>query len=350
MSFCCILLSSLITPRVWKDRPPRRWFASLLEWRRSIVYGSRDFRRDFRRRLLGLNPVFWLTRRERVTSGGFLLFVVGCASVVWWISLKAGEHTDEDARLIIPFISWMFCAGIVHALLSLRIAVVAADRFGDDRRSGALELLLSTTISVREIIRGHWQALRRQFTGPILAAWFIHLQPVIWLIMLAPWMSRTTPNRDLLVMIYEVFAHVFLAERIAHDWEAHFALLIMVGLVPVIFISWIALASVSMWMSLRVKRALTAPIVSVVLVHLPPWIALGLFAAFLEYFHLWPFRNDFSHSLFCYVVAAILIFSNQMFWIRFSRKRILRDFRTAATDRYQPPARRRWWPFRAASM
>jgi hypothetical protein len=33
---------------------------------------------------------------------------------------------------------------------------------------GALELLLSTPISVRDILRGQWLALRRQFLGPLL--------------------------------------------------------------------------------------------------------------------------------------------------------------------------------------
>ena len=344
MSLCCVVVSSIVTPRVWKDRPPRRFLGWLMEWRRNLVYGSRQFRTEFRRRLLGLNPIFWLTRRERVTSGGFLLLVVGCALLVSFISRKSSQHPNQEARLIIPFVAWIFCAGAIHALLSLRLAVVAADRFGDDRRSGALELLLSTTISVREIIRGHWQGLRRQFTGPALAAWFIHLQPIAWLIMLTPMMSRTRPNRDLSVMIYEMFAHVFGGERISYDWEPHFMLLVMVGAVPAIFVSWIAVASVSMWMSLRVKRAITAPILSVALVHIPPWIVFALFAAFLEYFRLWPFRNDFSHALFCYVVVALLLFANQLFWIRLSRRRMVRDFRTAATDRYQLAGKKRWWP------
>jgi hypothetical protein len=33
---------------------------------------------------------------------------------------------------------------------------------------GALELLLSTPLSVRDILRGQWLALRRQFLGPLL--------------------------------------------------------------------------------------------------------------------------------------------------------------------------------------
>ena len=49
----------------------------------------------------------------------------------------------------------------------------AGRRLGDDRKLGSLELILSTPISVPDILRGQMLALRRQFLGPLLAVMFV---------------------------------------------------------------------------------------------------------------------------------------------------------------------------------
>ena len=67
-------------------------------------------------------------------------------------------------------IAWIICAISAHIFILLRIAIIAADRFGEDRRSGALELVLSTPMTIKSILSGHWMGLRRYFAGPILLA------------------------------------------------------------------------------------------------------------------------------------------------------------------------------------
>ena len=51
--------------------------------------------------------------------------------------------------------------------IKLGIAVEAGQAFCEDRRSGTLALLLTTPLTVREIVRGQGLALRRQFLGPL---------------------------------------------------------------------------------------------------------------------------------------------------------------------------------------
>jgi hypothetical protein len=58
-------------------------------------------------------------------------------------------------------------AFIFHLALQFWIAFEAARRFNDDRRNGALEMLLSTPLSVDEIVRGQIQSLTKQFARPI---------------------------------------------------------------------------------------------------------------------------------------------------------------------------------------
>ena len=53
-------------------------------------------------------------------------------------------------------------------MLKLWIASEAGRRLGEDRKIGALELLLSTPLGVPDILRGQFLALRRQFLSPII--------------------------------------------------------------------------------------------------------------------------------------------------------------------------------------
>jgi hypothetical protein len=51
----------------------------------------------------------------------------------------------------------------LHLIVKGMIAMQASRRFCEDRRSGALELLLITPLEPRAILDGQWAALRRQF-------------------------------------------------------------------------------------------------------------------------------------------------------------------------------------------
>jgi hypothetical protein len=66
-------------------------------------------------------------------------------------------------------------AVILNMTLKLWVAVETGQRFGDDQSSGALELLLSTRLSVSEILRGQILALRRQFLWPLLTVVAVEL-------------------------------------------------------------------------------------------------------------------------------------------------------------------------------
>jgi len=54
------------------------------------------------------------------------------------------------------------------------VAIEAVHRFNHDRQSGALELMLSTPLEVAEIIRGQFQALKRQFFWPTVMVLLLH--------------------------------------------------------------------------------------------------------------------------------------------------------------------------------
>jgi hypothetical protein len=59
-------------------------------------------------------------------------------------------------------------AFLLNSLLKLWVAAEAGRQFAEDRQSGALELVLSTSLSVKDILRGQRLAVRRRILGPLL--------------------------------------------------------------------------------------------------------------------------------------------------------------------------------------
>jgi hypothetical protein len=228
----------------------------------------------------------------------------------------------------------------------LRIPIVAAERFSQDRKTGALELLISTPLSIGAILRGHGLALLRYCGGPIVVALFIHFWPVVYLVTLQPIFS---PDRSptFAGMLGEIAAHLRGESDIGHNWPSHAGLLIFLGLIPVLAISWLSLASLSTYLSLRMKRPLAIPFVAIGLSHALPWLALAGVFALIEYQQI-RLGDDFTEFLIYYSIAFIFEVVAQIFWIWFSLRQTLKHFRTSATDRYQPPKPQRWWHMRIA--
>src|ERR1051325_5345346 len=57
---------------------------------------------------------------------------------------------------------------LLNFVLRCWVAAESSRQIADDRKQGTLELLLSTPLSVAEIVRGQRLALLRQFVGPVL--------------------------------------------------------------------------------------------------------------------------------------------------------------------------------------
>ncbi len=153
-------LACWIVPRTWQDQATasgaRRWTERLQQWR----YGPAAIRQAMRTRLLEPNPVLWLANRERFKTL-FVLLVPASLAIVWIVGrCRVGPEWIDVAAIPI--------AVTAHSLLKVWLANEASRRFCEDRRSGALELLLATPLSIDEILHGQRLALWRQFVGPAL--------------------------------------------------------------------------------------------------------------------------------------------------------------------------------------
>ena len=64
--------------------------------------------------------------------------------------------------------NFLFYTVLFNVMFKLWVASESGRRLGDDRKLGSLELILSTPLSVPEILHGQVLALRRQFLWPLV--------------------------------------------------------------------------------------------------------------------------------------------------------------------------------------
>ncbi len=163
-----LVLACWWLPRAWQDKPFRRQMISPAATRGRGPTGARFIWPDPRRaRLLDLNPILWLAGSN---SGMWWRFwavpLSGMALVFAILQLSPSPLAFAGAT----YFFWLL--GFVMKSL---VAFQACRFFVDARRSGALELILSTPLTSREIIRGQWLALKRLLLWPVVVLLVAHL-------------------------------------------------------------------------------------------------------------------------------------------------------------------------------
>lgn len=124
-------------------------------------YGTPGARAGLRTRLLAIHPIRWLVERER-GPGRFLLGVV----MILVLAIVLGTSITQNPGLLLGLssVAWLLLSVTIAILFALQ-----ATRFMvEARRTGALELLLVSPLSSREILAGQFRSLARIFALPIL--------------------------------------------------------------------------------------------------------------------------------------------------------------------------------------
>ncbi len=240
VAWTCLLVASLIVPRSWQDRPTGTaktgWRA---QWR-LLAYGASHARREFRRRLLGHNAFYWLAARDRLKPA-YVWCTLAAGAAVWvWAAIEFSNDWTFD---------FFFYSILFNVMFKLWVASESGRRLGDDRKLGSLELILSTPISIPEILYGQFLALRRQFLGPLLAV--LVLEATLLVASL-----RSSETDSSLVACYVMF------------W---------IGGTIMLLGDLAALMLVGMWVSLTAKNPNRATGITVARVLVLPWaITLGI--------------------------------------------------------------------------
>ncbi len=150
LSLGSLASASIIVPHLWQVRR---------------VSGARSARRgkkpSKRRSLLDENPVLWLS----YDGAGFILPVVAVALLLigllpFFISFSASPPSTQ--WVLLPAIA----ALILSLSLYLRVILFVAPSVAEARLSGSLNLLLTTPLSVNQIVNGYWLALWKTIRFP----------------------------------------------------------------------------------------------------------------------------------------------------------------------------------------
>jgi hypothetical protein len=178
LGWLLVLGACWIVPHTWGDKPARapsrRW-----RWREFgawVRYGGAPGREAFRKFALDRNAYFWHAARARLKPAHVWIFLV--LSGAWWLNCWR-----ENRNLWLDEATYLATAVILNSTLKLWVTLEAALRLGEDKQSGAFELLLATPLTVADILRGQLLALRRQFLKPLAVVVVVQL---IFLALLHP--------------------------------------------------------------------------------------------------------------------------------------------------------------------
>ena len=161
LTWLFLVLASVRVAGSWQEKPAEGWTRRWREWRRNRTFGNPAQRKRLRAQLLEVNAFYWLAARTRPRPLYWRL--LGMVAVVWWmLSRKFDSEWFNEA---------VYFSTAILLICSFKGWVVseAGRHLGEQRKEGALEFVLSTPLTVKEILHGQWLALRRQFLGPLLA-------------------------------------------------------------------------------------------------------------------------------------------------------------------------------------
>ncbi len=275
-------------PHTWQDKAmtakQQRRQEKLQRWE----LGAAEVRRAGRTRWLDWNPFYWMLTRHRAKPlAGWTL--VGLTAIIWAVGLaKYPRDWQND-------VSYILTAVCLHTILKWWLATEAARNFSHQRQIGALELLLSTPITVKELVRGQIRALEWQFAGPVAV-----------------------------VVMADV---VFL---LAGQRSGEILLMWIVGIL-IFLLDLVTLAYVGMWRGLNNRRANRAAASTVVQVLVVPWMIffglatlMGLGGGFRG--------NDAGYVM----IVAWFVISLVTDWVLLApaKESLHEHFRRVATERF----------------
>ncbi len=277
----CLILAAILLPRACQEQagsPP--------DTRGAGRPGARGSARDVShvarpRALLETNPYLWLASRTR-PADVFTTIIFGLVLLLWFCSLAAsvvgigGRRSGEEA-----FVICLFSAYALHQVAKYHVAVEATRQLGEDRQSGALELLLITPLGEARVLSGQERALELR--------------------------SRSVKLLLVLVNLCMCLAVLTRSERLHMNAETQAIFVgLFVGGMLALFADCRALQTVGMWTALRARKQQRAVLGSLGRVMLVPWagILLWVFATVTGAFN--PSEGAFAVVLTLWFAAGIL--------------------------------------------
>ena len=307
MSWLFLIAACIIVPRSWQDkaasvtqlRARDRW----LRW----SLGDSAQRAAYRSRLLDVNAFYWLASRSRIKPA-LVWAVLGTMTCGWlWCWMKFERDWIAPENFIVTAI-------LLNTVLKGWFAGEVCAQLAEDRRTGALELLISTPLDVKDVVRGQLLALGRQFLWPLIFAVGVEL----------------------------TFVFVGLRSNDVARGEMQWIFVWACGLVMLVTDLW-AIFYVGLWQSLTARNANRANASAVVRIMALPWILFAMFTLVATVA-----TNYGSQQVpgWIYILTWLLLglAVNALFGFH-ARNKVRTQFRQAAMTRYTPPVSfwKRWF-------
>jgi ABC-type transport system involved in cytochrome c biogenesis permease component len=279
-------------PRTWQDKALTAEAVHRRERMNRLQLGSAGGRRGFRTRLLDINPLYWLTARHRMKPVAVWVFLaVGAA--IWCIGLVVSPRDWKDDG------AYISTALIAHTVLKFWIATESSRRFSLDRQSGALELLLSTPMPVKDVVRGQVMGLERQFAAPVMV------------VLMADFAFLLASRQESgMVVLWVAGMVIFVADLVTLSW-------------------------LRMWRGLNSRRPNRASAAALARVLMLPWLIFVIFTTVIGVSG----GFDGGHSIWTPTALVILwtvisLGVDALFGLP-ARTRLLTKFREVATQRFE---------------
>ncbi len=308
MAWLFFIAAARITPRVWQERALSERQMRLRDRLKLWSVGHASERKSYRTTMLDENPICWLDDRYRLQKSLLWgVFLAALTLLMWMFSMHPMDVLDDDVVMPTIFLS--------QAVLVVWMAFSATHRLAEDKRGGALELLLSTPISVQDILRGRRMAHWRQFG---------------WVTLCVQVASG---------LLYAGMLYFQFPRRWASDYFP-FMITMGIGGMLVFTLYHRTLFIVGQWLALITSHALAAAAVSLVLVVSMHWglfMGVMLTGALIDQYTSLPLKIDEWDGLWVWIGFGI---ANCLFWSHVSKRQLQRHFRELAAR--QPRAGELW--------
>ncbi|MFO1499853.1 MAG: ABC transporter permease subunit [Verrucomicrobiota bacterium] len=295
LSWLFLLLAAIAVRRVWQDRPAVTSGTSWRErWRAwQFCHGSGGA--AFRRRLLDLNPIYWLSARDRLRSI-YVLVALATLAGLW-----SGLYFQYRSSVLDSSV-YLLMAYAAHTLLKIWAAFESCRPLAEERQTGGLELLLSTPLPVSEMLEGQMLALKRHFGWPVT------------IVLAADIVMLVAGGRD----------DVFDPSR---EWLLLWLALMIMFVADLFTIAWVGL-----WLSLTAKRAGRAVTGTIARVLVLPWIVFVLGLSLLAFMRLERFNPSELTLLGGAFGLAMIV---DIILIAWAGTNLRERFRDAAAQRFE---------------
>jgi hypothetical protein len=290
IGWALLVLACALVPYTWQDRK-RAGAGTTRSWAYVWRYGGARRRQRLRRKLIGREPVAWLASRERWQSRGlWTMAIVSVGGLVVGLTRAPGMEV---------WMIWSYMGVLFTLLLYLWAASQAGRFFVEARRSGLLELLLTTPLNDRQIVRGQWRGLLRMFGLPVALLLGMHVtastlsqlgfQRIATQVSKAASATITNQSGTLTSQTYSVSTTVFVPTKAgtnaAPGWsglpvripplQVGMAVATAAAAALSTVANLLALLWFGMWMGLTSRSASVATLKTILFVQVIPWFVIA---------------------------------------------------------------------------